>query len=123
MIRLPEGAVILDDAEAHQLAHAVMTAHQFMRSHGAGMNSSVLVLAANIATTSGNPDNPNDDTEQYVEHEQIDTPEAARILGCSARNVRYLAGAGRLPGHQVAGRWHFHREDVLVFRDYQDRAA
>jgi excisionase family DNA binding protein len=120
MIRLPEGAVILDDAEAHQLAHAVMTAHQFMRSHGAGMNSSVLVLAANIATTSGNPDNPDDDTEQHVEHEQIDTAEAAKLLGCSPRNVRYLADRGRIPGHRVAGRWTFHRDDVLVFRDYSD---
>ena len=123
MIRLAENSVILNDAEAQALAKAVMVAHQFMRSHGAGMNSTVLVLAANIASTSGNPDSDQGDAEQYVEHEQIDTPEAARILGCSTRNVRYLAGAGRLPGHQVAGRWHFHREDVLVFRDFQDRAA
>ena len=111
--------VVLTDAEAHDLATAVMSAHQFIRTrHGAGLTPAVLVLAAKMTATGGNPDNPTTGTEHSVEHEQIDTATAATILGCSERNIRYLAGAGRLPGHRHGGRWIFHRDDVLVYRDY-----
>jgi excisionase family DNA binding protein len=111
--------VVLTDAEAHDLATAVMSAHQFIRTrHGAGLTPNVLVLAAKMTATGGNPDNPTTGTEHSVQHEQIDTATAATILGCSERNIRYLAGAGRLPGHRHGGRWMFHRDDVLVYRDY-----
>lgn len=111
--------VVLTDAEAHDLATAVMSAHQFIRTrHGAGLTPAVLVLAAKMTAAGGNPDNPTTTAEHSVEHEQIDTATAATILGCSERNIRYLAGAGRLPGHRHGGRWIFHRDDVLVYRDY-----
>lgn len=118
MIRLTKNTVVLSDAEATDLAQAVMAAHQYMRTHGAGLKASVVVLAANIDSSSGNTDNTDNPADEHVEHEQIDSAQAAHILGCSERNVRYLVNAGRLPGHKVGGRWQFNRDDITVFRDF-----
>lgn len=116
--------VVLSDTEARQLARAIITAHEFIRArHGAGIAAPTLVLAAQLTTATGQPEPTPTSTEHAVEYERIDTKEAARILDCSQRNIRALAAAGRLPGHRHGGRWSFHRDDVLVHRDYRDDRA
>lgn len=48
-------------------------------------------------------------------HDEIDTAEVARRLGCSPRNVRSLRDRGRLNGRLVAGRLLYTPEDVAAY--------
>lgn len=45
------------------------------------------------------------DVSDHRAYDLLDTDEAARLLGCSAANVRDLVRRGRLPGHRAGNRW------------------
>ncbi|GAA4668603.1 hypothetical protein [Gordonia humi] len=51
--------------------------------------------------------------EPDSEPDLIDTTEAAAILHCTTRNIRRIAAD--LDGEQIAGRWIFHRADVIEY--------
>ncbi|BBZ64961.1 hypothetical protein MINS_03900 [Mycolicibacterium insubricum] len=53
------------------------------------------------------------------ESDQIDTDEAARILGCSTRHTRRIAAD--LDGVQISGRWIFHRRTVIEYVEARNR--
>ncbi|ASW99443.1 DNA-binding protein [Mycobacterium intracellulare subsp. chimaera] len=46
--------------------------------------------------------------------------EAARIIGCSTANVRYLRARGVLPAHRAGSRWLYPAAPVV---DYAERRA
>jgi hypothetical protein len=48
--------------------------------------------------------------------EELDSDAAADMLKLSARRVRQLAAAGRLPGRLKAGRWSFDADAVTAYR-------
>ena len=58
--------------------------------------------------------------EVEPDSELIDTTEAARLLHCTPRNVRRIASD--LDGHQIAGRWVFHRADVIEYAQHKEVA-
>lgn len=45
------------------------------------------------------------DVGDHAAYDLVDTDEAARLLECSAANVRDLVRRGRLPGHRSGNRW------------------
>lgn len=50
--------------------------------------------------------------EPWASHDQISTEEAARMLKCTDRWVRYRAES--LGGRRIAGRWVFSRAEVVA---------
>ncbi|WP_449560316.1 helix-turn-helix domain-containing protein [Mycolicibacterium mageritense] len=60
-------------------------------------------------------DGPKTAVAQPQSNTAIDTEEAASILGCSTRHVRRLAAD--LDGQRVAGRWIFHRHNVIEYAE------
>ena len=62
-----------------------------------------------------------DDTAPAQESEPvdlIDTEQAAQILGCSSRRIRWIAAD--LDGEQIAGRWVFHRHNVIEYAQQKE---
>lgn len=57
----------------------------------------------------------------YVHHEHVDTAEAARIIGCSAANVRDLCRRGVLPSRRSGHRWLPYAHAVQQYADYRRR--
>ena len=47
----------------------------------------------------------------------VDVNEAARILGCSDRNIRPRLSRGTLPGRRGPGGWRVDRDAVLALRE------
>ncbi|ORW02483.1 helix-turn-helix domain-containing protein [Mycobacterium kyorinense] len=45
------------------------------------------------------------DVSDHAAYDLVDTDEAARLLGCSAANVRDLVRRGRLPARRAGNRW------------------
>jgi excisionase family DNA binding protein len=45
------------------------------------------------------------DMSEHRAYDLVDTDEAARLLGCSAANVRDLVRRGRLPAQRAGNRW------------------
>ncbi|MEM6455112.1 MAG: helix-turn-helix domain-containing protein [Acidobacteriota bacterium] len=43
---------------------------------------------------------------------RVSIKEAARLLGQSERQIRYLITRGRLPAEKIGGRWHIERDDL-----------
>lgn len=59
--------------------------------------------------------------EQHSEPDDlIDTAEAAKLLRCTTRNVRRIAAD--LDGEQIAGRWIFHRQNVIDYATQKEAA-
>ena len=52
----------------------------------------------------------------------ISAPAAARLLGCTARNVRDLCARGVLTGTRAGGRWHVDRVEVQARLSTRDSA-
>jgi len=48
--------------------------------------------------------------------ERLTSEEAGAVLHVTPSRVRQLARSGELPGRQAAGRWSFHRGDVVAYR-------
>ncbi|MGB3699313.1 MAG: hypothetical protein WBA05_17940 [Gordonia sp. (in: high G+C Gram-positive bacteria)] len=51
----------------------------------------------------------------------IDSEQAAQICGCSSRRIRRIAAD--LDGEQIAGRWIFHRHNVIEYARNKKEAA
>ncbi|KUI13456.1 hypothetical protein AU191_16840 [Mycolicibacterium acapulense] len=45
------------------------------------------------------------DVSHHAAYDLLDTDEAARLLNCSAANIRDLVRRGRLPAHRAGNRW------------------
>lgn len=119
VIHLQGYGVSLTYADARRLADTVFALADFCRRRGQRVNPGIMKLAGEIVSICGNPEPPPQADEETVVHEQIDVNGAAKILGCSTRNVRTLAGKQRLPGWKQQGKWWFNRDDVETFRDYR----
>lgn len=119
VLHLPAGGVVLDAADATDLARAVLAAQEMASRRGAYFKPRILVLAAELTSLAGDPEVARVEDDEHVEYEQIDADTAAHLLGCSPRNVRDLAARGRIPAVKRAGRWCFNRDDILVHRDYR----
>ena len=62
--------------------------------------------AATVNGSEGLPLRASDAADRHPRGYATVTPaEAARIIGCGARNVRDLAARGRLPARRTGGRW------------------
>ena len=114
--------VLLDDAEAAFVAGALDELARLMAArrdeHGNRTPSRPSPRLATItaklrrvahngsrmeATASGRV-TTGDDSEHHAAHEVTPTV-AARMLGCTPRNVRDLAARGRVRARRVGGRW------------------
>lgn len=117
--RIPAGAIVLPVDAARSLSRAVFSSADFAARHGARIDPTVLQLAAEISSATGETARPPLLLDEAIQHELIDANTAAKMLGCSPRNVRDLASRDRIPGNKVAGRWQFTRDDIEVFRDWR----
>lgn len=118
-VYLPAGHVLLNAADARTIARAIFKAQEELGKRGAAFNPRVLKLAACVSSITGRTEEGAQPQAETVRHEVIDAPEAARILGCTTRNVTELLARKRIPGRKVAGRWQTTREDVEVYRDWK----
>lgn len=116
---LPAESVVISVDDANELARIVRGVAHFARSHGATIDSKALALVEEISSATGATEHGAAAESEPVQREHIDVTTAARILGCTTRNVRDLASRNRLPGVKPAGRWLFYREDVEVFKNWR----
>lgn len=63
---------------------------------------------------------PQPDPGHLRVHDLVDTAHAARIIGCSTANVRYLRARGVLPAHRAGSRFLFPAQPVV---EYAERRA
>ncbi|OJY53535.1 helix-turn-helix domain-containing protein [Pseudonocardia sp. 73-21] len=122
---VPQDAVLLSGAACAALIPALAspTVRAQLSALG-GQTSSVILsrgrawLASSSAgSESGSSLSAPGPTGRDLDHD-IDTAEAAELLGCSTRWVRMLADRGDLPGRYCGRGWTFHRADVV---DYPHR--
>lgn len=118
IVYLPHGGVVIPTPTAQDLAQTILQAQDLASRHGMRLKAEVLLLAAELASAAGNTEATPPLFDETIEHEQIDTQQAADILGCSPRNVRDLATKKRIPGIKK-GQWRFNRDDILVYRDFR----
>lgn len=116
---LPAGGVVLAADDARAVATTILAAQDLATRHGARLKSRVLLIAAELSSTTGETEPTAPLVEHTVEYEQIDADTTADLLGCSARNVRDMAARGRLPAVKQGGRWWFNRDDIEVHRDWR----
>ncbi|MHA2789676.1 helix-turn-helix domain-containing protein [Corynebacterium sp. S7] len=116
---IPTGSVILTQQDAAGMAEIVLASADMAARQGMRVNPRLLQLAAQIKSANGTTEQPAETPEYTIQYEQIDTTEAANILGCSDRYARKLADTGRIPGTRNGGRWFFNREDVETYRDFR----
>lgn len=90
------------DPELDAVLHAVSTAGSVYAAH-------------RDAAERGNAELPRPAPCAPSRHDSLDAQAVAQRLGCSTRNVRYLALRGRLPGQRVGDRWIFDPEDVAEY--------
>jgi hypothetical protein len=62
-----------------------------------------------------------DDVGQTRAYDLLSAGEAARILGCSTANLRYLQRKGVLPAHRAGSRWLYPAEPVVARAERQAR--
>ena len=112
VVRLPGGDVVLTPGQAARLVAALAACQKLARGHGARLPVDVRRLATDLAAAAGTTEPTAGHDDDGVVHDLIDTATAARILGCTPRNVRSLVARGRLTGHYRAGRVLCHRDEV-----------
>lgn len=117
-MRALDAGIYLTLDEARAITKAILAANTLANQRGGRLPSMTLKLTADIISATGNTENHHPAPTETIEYERIDTAEAARILGCTNRNVRNLADRHRIPGHKVSGRWQFNRHDIEVYRDF-----
>ncbi len=89
------------------------------RANGAPVGKVIeLLAAARLASAQGcaaQPPQPVEDEAGpgWASTDEIDVKEAARLMSCSATNVRKRAGRS-LAAVKIGGRWVFSRETVLA---------
>lgn len=110
--------VLLDHADASYLAEAMHQVFGAMASCGltprpAWVSAQQKLAKACVGASESGRDTHADarevgaqqDSTHTALYDLVDTNEAAKILGCTAANVRDLRRRKRIPAHHAGGRW------------------
>lgn len=110
---------ILSKQEADLIARTLVEANRAVSRVGARLPPAALDFARLVFDTE-KAKALEAEANETLEYEEISAAEAADIMGCTDTNVRTLARAGRLHGHQRQnGRWTFNRYDVENFANHR----
>lgn len=77
-------------------------------------------LASGGANETANIKRPQPDPGHLRAYDLLAAADAARIIGCSTANVRYLRARGHLPAHRAGSRWLYPAAPVV---EYAERRA
>lgn len=116
--------VLLDDDEARYLAEVLEHAARIGRPSARvddlirRLRRVVRTSADANETQTGCAKNP--DPGHLRAYDLLGAAEAARIIGCTTANVRYLRQHGHLPAHRAGSRWLYPAATVV---EYAERKA
>jgi len=96
------------------LVQALVTGLDAMQRRDGGPGRSTRELALWVSSLRGSGNGRPLATIERVD-DMIGTREAARIAGCSQRNITGLIRSGRLDGRQVGRTWLVHRSQVAEY--------
>ncbi|WP_369053899.1 MerR family transcriptional regulator [Kineococcus terrestris] len=137
LVRLAGGEVLLSGSAVLDVLRALLTAERVAAADGIAPSrawrwlseefrqAAADVQARNALTaggtaTRGSAEVPQLEQPSPLRQDLIETKEAARMLGCTPRNVRDLAQRGVLDsGRQVAGRLLLERTEVAALAQHR----
>jgi hypothetical protein len=112
------GVVLLDSNDAAYIAEALARFFSVLTEHGSRPSQQLAEAQAKLRKAAASASDSRTDASGCVrivggqqgslhagEYDLVDSVQAARILGCTAANVRDLGRRGRLPAHRAGGRW------------------
>jgi hypothetical protein len=120
-LRLGGGRLLLGPAGTLHVARALELAVRTARRDGIGLSPEVAQLldavqaeAAEVLSARGRADVRDEQLLPASAVGEIDTTEAARMIGITPRGVRHAAGRGEL-GRKRGGRWVLDRAEVAAY--------